>query len=237
MIDELLTFKYYGYYSYELSKHSSKPIIVRCDSCKETRTSTKHALSSMCMGCCQKGKIIPLEIKLRMSLSRKGFKHSKESRLKMSISKKKENLSKEIRRKISLSKIGQNNPQFGKLNPNYKHGAGALYTYIRTSAENRQWIKAVFERDNYTCQRCGQYGGKLEAHHCNKRFSIIFKEFLKEYDQFSPIEDKETLLRLATKYKQFFDVENGETLCKFCHALKTKETVSKIKNNGEIKND
>lgn len=27
------------------------------------------------------------------------------------------------------------------------------------------WRNKVFERDNYTCQVCGKYGGELEAHH------------------------------------------------------------------------
>lgn len=29
----------------------------------------------------------------------------------------------------------------------------------------KEWVKAVYERDNYTCQVCGQVGGKLVAHH------------------------------------------------------------------------
>lgn len=60
----------------------------------------------------------------------------------------------------------------------------------RNTPEYRQWRKAVFERDNYTCQRCGVKGGSLEAHH-----------------KIPWIKDKE--LR--------FDVDNGLTLCVDCH--------------------
>jgi hypothetical protein len=54
------------------------------------------------------------------------------------------------------------------------------------------------------CKICnkeiGQIGGNLEAHHI-KKFSILLAEFLSFYNQFSPIEDKETLVRLAISYE------------------------------------
>jgi len=68
---------------------------------------------------------------------------------------------------------------------------------IRNSIEYRFWVEGNFARDNYTCQRCGQYGGKLRVHHIQNfaqypelRFAIdngiIFcekchKEFHKKY--------------------------------------------------------
>jgi hypothetical protein len=61
---------------------------------------------------------------------------------------------------------------------------------IRKSVQYKLWRKQVFERDNYTCQRCNKKGSQLQADHikpfCN------FKE-----------------LR--------FDINNGRTLCKSCH--------------------
>jgi hypothetical protein len=56
-----------------------------------------------------------------------------------------------------------------------------------------EWRKAVYERDNYTCQECGHKGGKLNAHHIKPWFS-------------------HPDLR--------FDVANGVTLCEDCHANK-----------------
>lgn len=61
---------------------------------------------------------------------------------------------------------------------------------IRASMDFRLWREAVFKRDDYTCQICGQRGGRLHPDHI-KRFSM-FPE-----------------LR--------FDVSNGRTLCEDCH--------------------
>lgn len=100
---------------------------------------------------------------------------------------------------------------------NYIDGRTPLYNLIRNSNTYKEWRNKVFKRDSYTCQNCGDdTGGNLNAHH-KIQFNIILQEFLKEYDQFSPIEDKETLVRLAIKYKPFWDIDNGQTLCKKCH--------------------
>lgn len=87
-------------------------------------------------------------------------------------------------KKISDSLTGPNNPQ---------------YKYDKTDEERirerkypeyLEWRKKVFERDKYTCQCCGEIGGKLNAHHI---------------ESFSRRADLRTVL------------ENGVTLCFTCH--------------------
>lgn len=79
----------------------------------------------------------------------------------------------------------------GENNPAWKGGVVPINILIRNGSETAVWRKAVFERDNYTCQDCGDNrGGNLNAHH--------FKSFA-EYPE----------LR--------FDVDNGLTLCEDCH--------------------
>lgn len=67
---------------------------------------------------------------------------------------------------------------------------GALNRRIRYSKRMDDWRKAVFERDKYTCQGCGQKGGYLQADHI-KPFAF-FPE-------------------------SRFDIANGRTLCRPCH--------------------
>jgi hypothetical protein len=59
-------------------------------------------------------------------------------------------------------KKGEN---MGQDNPSWKGGVTPLHNKIRSSVENRLWIKSVFERDDYTCQKTGRRGGTLVSHH------------------------------------------------------------------------
>jgi Restriction endonuclease len=61
---------------------------------------------------------------------------------------------------------------------------------IRASGKYHEWRKAVFQRDDYTCQVCGKRGVKLNAHH--------IKPF-------------------ATHHELRMDIDNGITLCEKCH--------------------
>ena len=91
---------------------------------------------------------------------------------------------KDTKLKMRVSKIGA-------LNPNWRGGITPLIKSARASSDYKQWRKAVFERDKYTCVICGDNkGGNLEADHINS-FSK-FPELL-------------------------YEVPNGRTLCIKCH--------------------
>lgn len=64
------------------------------------------------------------------------------------------------------------------------------YQRFRSSAQYTTWRTDVFERDNYTCQHCGQKGGTLNAHH------------KKSYADYPSLRVK---------------LSNGITLCEECH--------------------
>lgn len=55
-----------------------------------------------------------------------------------------------------------------------------------------EWRKKVFKRDGYDCQKCGQHGQKLCAHHI---------------ESYSKNKEKR------------YDINNGVTLCRSCHVV------------------
>ena len=71
-------------------------------------------------------------------------------------------LSIETRRKQSKSLKGFNK---GSKHYNWKDGITKKNANIRNSIEYKLWREAVFARDNWTCQKTEQRGGKLVAHH------------------------------------------------------------------------
>lgn len=103
----------------------------------------------------------------------------------------------------------------GKNNHFFIDGRTPLNKCIRGSKKYINWRSLIFIRDGYKCVKCGK-NGNLHVDH-KKQFALIFSEFLKKYNQFSPIEDKETLIRLSESYDDFWDNDNAETLCVDCH--------------------
>lgn len=73
---------------------------------------------------------------------------------------------------------------------NWQGGITPINHSIRCSEKMKLWRTSVFERDNYTCKKCGKVGNKLNAHH------II------------PFSRDESLR---------FELSNGVTLCLKCH--------------------
>lgn len=97
---------------------------------------------------------------------------------------------------------------------NWKGGITPLMRKIRSSIEISEWRKKVFERDNYTCQKCGEkeiVSGKLHAHH--------------------PFQVKD-LVKYCL-FHHIFNPDNGITLCKTCH-LNLHGLLKKAVNSGEL---
>jgi len=113
----------------------------------------------------------------------------------------------ETRKKISMSLMG--------IKENEWRGfASDERRRIVHSKEYAEWRKAVFARDNWTCQSCNKRAGKgnklyLEAHHLKR---------VKEYPDL------------------VFEISNGVTLCKDCHSktLKSKNKVGIIGSEGWV---
>ena len=92
---------------------------------------------------------------------------------------------------------GENHPNY---NPNITDEEREIK---RNYAEYKDFIRGVYERDNYTCQCCGKRGYKLNAHHI-----------------YGYAEHKD--LRI--------DLNNGVTLCEECHK-KYHKIYGRVNNN------
>lgn len=130
-------------------------------------------------------------------VERRGKKMTEESKKKMSIVK----LGKpiphlhnvQVREKIKQSLTGRPNPNMrGEKHPNYKDGGAKTSERLFEMGriEYKNWRKAVYERDKYTCRICGSQGGRLNADH------------IKPWSLYPDLR---------------YDIENGRTLCVACH--------------------
>jgi hypothetical protein len=115
----------------------------------------------------------------------------------------------ETRAKLSKAIRGKRRPDMlGEGNPVWKGGRTSLAAKIRTSVMGVEWRDAVFNRDRYTCQDCGdRKGGNLNAHHL-KELSLLLDLY------------KVTTLHEAFACPAIWDVQNGVTLCEDCHTKK-----------------
>ena len=169
-----------------------------------------------------KGRIITPEWRDNLSVGQKifysknkssniGIKRSDETKKKISLVQTGKKLSDEHKKNISESCSGSKH--YG-----WNGGVSSFTNRVRSLFEYKEWRKAVFLRDNYTCVTCFKTKCYIEADHINQ-LGVIIKEFLSFYSQFSIIDDKEILIRLCVSWPDFWDENNGRTLCKECHKL------------------
>ena len=112
---------------------------------------------------------------------------------------------------ISLNKKGEKSPAW---KGGWKGGLTQLDKLIRASAKYKMWRLGILRRDNFTCQKCGQEGKNLEAHHKKSLCKL-----LDEVAKYLPLLN---LYEGAMIYTPLWDIDNGITLCKKCHDIKTK---------------
>lgn len=194
-------------YTYKMSEEHKKKLNESWT--KERRE--KRRIRQKKKGAFFKGRCHTEEAKKKISLAMKGKKYSEETKRKISKSKigKKRNLSDEWRKKCSRPK---------EQNGNWRGGISSENSLLRTSVQFKLWRKKCMERDNFTCQNCGQYGGELNIHH---------------------------IYNFADYPELRFAIDNGIALCKKCHMKfhkeygknnNTKEQLNKfIKNYGKRK--
>jgi len=96
--------------------------------------------------------------------------------------------SEEIRKRVSASMQGISLEQWSGFKTK-------KVLRLRASGEYKRWRKAIFERDDYTCQICEARGGR--------GIKVILNA-----DHIKPL----------SKYIELcFDLNNGRTLCVDCH--------------------
>lgn len=108
----------------------------------------------------------------------------------------------EVREKISKALKGK---YIGEKSPTWKGGISGLRKAIKENIRYSKWRMNVFKRDNFICQKCGQKGKNIEAHHHLKSFADILKEY-----RVKTIKD-------AIKCNELWDINNGITWCVECH--------------------
>jgi len=113
-----------------------------------------------------------------------------------------------LRRKTCSHSCGirltKTSPGKGPAHPNWKGGKTELRKKVQVLYEYKEWRKAVFKRDDYTCQLCGLRGGYLNADHIKPYSKIIEENAIISTEQ-------------AKACRELWETSNGRTLCVSCH--------------------
>lgn len=103
---------------------------------------------------------------------------------------------------------------------NWQGGVSELSNLIRNSHFVKQWKRKCLERDNFTCQKCGDIEN-LKVHHI-----IYFSKIMENISSFEEAE-QDSLMN---------DVDNGITLCHKCHSeIHINESISYIQQYNRMK--
>lgn len=136
MIDEVRTYKKFGYFSRELTPKSNRKIYRICDGCKKVSIIRFRSYRNLCLSCAMKGRIFSEETCKKLSKLNSGENNP------------------------MFGKYSKDNPNW---NPNITDEERQLN---RKYPEYTEWRNLVFKRDNHTCQICkDNTGGNLNAHH------------------------------------------------------------------------
>lgn len=103
----------------------------------------------------------------------------------------------------------------GEGNSFWKGGATPFSKEVRNFIKTTEWSDKVFKRDEYRCQRCGEKGKILNAHHILPVSMLLYKYNI------ASMED-------IKKCGLLFSISNGITLCVDCHKwVHSKENIDK----------
>ena len=117
---------------------------------------------------------------------------------------------KQCGKKFTVKKYRENDAQFCSRKCHYKNidkNKTDINHRARRGKEAKMWRELIFERDNWTCQKCFKMGKNLNAHHIEN---------------------------FATNLNDRFNIDNGITLCRKCHYKFHSKYGFRNNNNNQI---